>query len=219
VADTGSADALDAFAAAVAHEIRTPLSALSGEVEVALRRERSAAEYREALHRIAGGVAELVDISADLALLGEATGDADARVATPLAAIMSRVRAAYGERGDLAIADGAVADARVAGDRDRVARAIALVIEHALRHRRGHPTVRVDVRATPQGVRLILTAPPSGFWPAAWRTLGEGTDDPAAPLRLRTARRILDRCGGAVRLAPAPDPAADAVHVDLRGPA
>ena len=45
---------LEAFAAAVAHELRTPLAALSGEVDVALRRERSAAAYRDALVRIAG---------------------------------------------------------------------------------------------------------------------------------------------------------------------
>jgi signal transduction histidine kinase len=37
--DTGD---LEVFAAAVAHEIRTPLSAVAGEVEVALRRQRSA---------------------------------------------------------------------------------------------------------------------------------------------------------------------------------
>jgi signal transduction histidine kinase len=34
---------LEAFAAAVAHELRTPLAALSGEVDIALRRDRTAA--------------------------------------------------------------------------------------------------------------------------------------------------------------------------------
>ena len=60
------AEQLEAFAAAVAHELRTPLAALSGEVDIALRRERSAAAYREALARIAASVAELVELTGDL---------------------------------------------------------------------------------------------------------------------------------------------------------
>ena len=67
---------LEAFAAAVAHELRTPLAALSGEVDIALRRERSAAAYRDALARIAASVAELVELTGDLTFLGE-QGDDD----------------------------------------------------------------------------------------------------------------------------------------------
>src|SRR3954465_4629240 len=63
-------DALPAFAAAVAHEIRTPLAAVAGEVDLALCRDRSAAEYREALRRIGEGIADLVEITGDLTLVG-----------------------------------------------------------------------------------------------------------------------------------------------------
>lgn len=55
-----ASDDLEILAAAVAHELRTPLAALSGEVDVALRRDRSPADYRAALVRIAAAVAELV---------------------------------------------------------------------------------------------------------------------------------------------------------------
>jgi signal transduction histidine kinase len=205
---------LDAFAAAVAHEIRTPLTAVAAEVEIALRRDRTAAEYRATLRQIAAGIAELVDISGDLTLFSDAAAeDADAPAAA-LAAVVSRVRAKYAGRDDVVIGDG-LADASVTGDHDRLARAIAAVIEHALRHRRGRPTLRVDAIPTPDGVALVISAGPSGFWPRAWCALEREPDDPATPLRLRTARRILQQCGGVLRLAAAPDPAAEAVHIDL----
>ena len=47
---------LQTFAASVVHELRTPLAAVSGEIELALLRDRTPAAYREALERIADRV-------------------------------------------------------------------------------------------------------------------------------------------------------------------
>jgi hypothetical protein len=44
---------------------------VADEVEFALRRERSPAAYRDALARVAVTIAELVDLTGDLALLGD----------------------------------------------------------------------------------------------------------------------------------------------------
>lgn len=64
--------ALDAnrrFAADAAHELRSPVTAMAGEIEVALRRERSADEYREALQIVQERLVTLSSLTDDLILL------------------------------------------------------------------------------------------------------------------------------------------------------
>jgi two-component system, OmpR family, sensor kinase len=58
--------AQDHFVAEAAHELRTPLTALRGELEVTLRRERSAAEYEEAIRWVMGDVDQLTSLANDL---------------------------------------------------------------------------------------------------------------------------------------------------------
>ena len=211
--EAGPAD-LDAFAAAVAHEIRTPLSAVAGEVEIALRRDRTAGEYREALERIAAGVAELVEMSADLALVGEPPGAPAG--AADLAAVLSRVRARYKGRRDVAIDVEFAAATRVSGDEVHLARAIVLLLEHALRYRKDHAALQLRGSAGGSSGRvcLVIDAPPSGFWPRAWRALSEDPTSGPVPLRLRTASWILAHSGGAVTVDSASG--VERVHVDLQ---
>lgn len=58
------------FFADVSHELRTPATAIRGEAEVALRgRDKSAAEYKEALSRIVSTVAQFAHVIEDLTLL------------------------------------------------------------------------------------------------------------------------------------------------------
>lgn len=57
------------FSADAAHELKTPLTALKGKLEVALSRPRTAKEYEEALTNMKGDVERLISLSADLLLL------------------------------------------------------------------------------------------------------------------------------------------------------
>jgi len=54
------------FVAEAAHELRTPLTALRGELELALRRERSADEYREAIAAALNDTARLERLAGSL---------------------------------------------------------------------------------------------------------------------------------------------------------
>jgi len=207
---------LDLFAAAVAHEIRTPLTAVAGEIEVALRRDRSAEEYREVLRRIATPVSELVAISSDLSLLGGPGTRSPARIVAASARldlILARIAGRYQENGAVRMDVDAAGLVRVAGDEPRLGRAITLVVDHAIRYRRGHARVSVRVVATPGEARIVIDAQPSGFWPHAWEALRRPAAGPADPLRLRTARRILGDAGGDLRLASGSG--ADVVHLVL----
>ena len=199
------------FAAAVAHDIRTPLVAVAGEVELALRRSRTAAEYRAALERIAAGVAELVEISGDLTLLSDPIDPTAPSASAQIDTVLSRIHGRYSGRDDVRIAADDRRGVRVAGDEDHLVRAVALVIEHAVRHRRPGASVSVRGESAPAGlIRLVVDAQPAGFWPPAWRSL---TGDAAAPLRLRTARRILEAYDGALLVAS--DSGTDVVHIEL----
>jgi heavy metal sensor kinase len=60
------------FSGDVSHELRTPVAVLRAEAELALRRERPAEEYRDALRNILTETAQMSDIIEDLLLLARA---------------------------------------------------------------------------------------------------------------------------------------------------
>ena len=224
-----ASDDLEILAAAVAHELRTPLAALSGEVDVALRRDRSPAGYRDALARIAAAVNELVELTGDLTFLGQPI-DADllppktARLETIVARVMER----YASTAEMAFAVEPVATAvHVTGDEALLTRALTLVVEHAVRHRRGDAQVRLRAASAEDSstafgrVDLIVEAAAGAFWPQTWQCLfatpqggGAAARLTAGPFRLRTADRIVRRCGGSLHAASADG--AGGVHIRLR---
>jgi signal transduction histidine kinase len=222
-------DDLELFAAAVAHELRTPLAALSGEVDVALRRDRSAPAYRDALVRILAAVNELVELTGDLTFIGQPS---DAGILPTKKArldeILARVVERYASNADMAFAvDPMTNTVVVAGDEALLTRALTLVVDHAVKHRRGGAQLRlraalVDDASTAFGrVDLVVEAPADAFWPQTWLCLvapaeeGDGAAQlHARPLRLQTADRIVSRCGGSLRSASADG--AGGVHILLR---
>lgn len=65
-------DAQRRFSSDVSHEIRSPLTALRGQIEVALRRDRQAGEYREVLVDSLAEVLRLAKLAEDLMSLARA---------------------------------------------------------------------------------------------------------------------------------------------------
>ncbi len=77
----GALDASRRFASDASHELRGPLTAMLGEVDVTLKRERGAAEYRSALETVRRQAAALVELTSNLMLLTRAQeGRADGLV-------------------------------------------------------------------------------------------------------------------------------------------
>ncbi len=207
---------IETFAAAVVHELRTPLCALSGEVEIALRRDRPAAAYKEALVRIGARIGELIELTGDLALLGsrEDTRQSDAS-AFPLEPVLDALRARFRAMNVTVTAP----DTRSAvnGSGELAARGLTLLVEHAVRHRAAEAAVHVHVDGgTAPEIRLVLDADAPGFLPGTWAYFlaGAGTLSgvpSAGLLRLHAAHRYVTAAGGSVEVT-----GGDAVIVRLR---
>jgi K+-sensing histidine kinase KdpD len=209
---------VETFAAAVVHELRTPLCALSGEVEIALRRERPAIAYREALARIGARIAELIDLTGDLALLGQPPDLSAAAIASPLAITLDAILRRYPVAHVTVDApDGATA---IAGKPELLARGLTLLVDHAVRHRAADARirVRVDTSCLDAHVGLVLDAEPPGFLPQTWDYFTEAGRPlsgvhAAGLLRLHAASRCLTDCGASIELA---SPTLEALVVRLR---
>jgi two-component system OmpR family sensor kinase len=80
------------FAADASHELRSPLTAMLGEVDVALKRERTPEEYRETLRMARQRLQQMAGLTDDLMLLVRAQeGKSGAVAEVPLASMLERV--------------------------------------------------------------------------------------------------------------------------------
>ena len=135
------------FSAEVSHELRTPLSAIVAEAELALRRDRTPAEYLDALAEIAERARQLERtletlLTASRAELAGDRGSADAADVAELA-IESCAPLAESNRIDVDLVRPRV-PVRVGVDRDTAERVLAPVLENACRYGRSRATVEVS---------------------------------------------------------------------------
>ena len=142
---------LSSLSADLAHELRTPINNLRGEVEVSLGKPRSAAEYREALESVLEECVRLSHMIDGLMFLARADSPETQVVRTPLdiprelMAVREFFEPAATEAGvsfEVEAPDGPTVAAL---DRTLVQRALSNLITNALTH-------------TPAGGRIRLTA-------------------------------------------------------------
>lgn len=134
------------FVSDAAHELRAPLTSLRGELELALRRTRTADEYRDALTRAHEDVLALAALADDLLALARARTDArEARASVREAAqrVTELLRGRAKESNITLVTRAADAHVRCAPrDLERVLRNL---VENAIRHAPAGTEVSLDV--------------------------------------------------------------------------
>lgn len=200
------------FISSAAHELRSPLTSLRGELELALRRERSADEYKETIERALADAVTLVTLADDLLAIARSehrtrtTPTEPARVSEILEEAAHMARGNADSRMVEMVVEMEDEDAAVACSRKEVARALRNLLDNAIAHSPVggrvvvHTTARddrVDIAVEdagpgvrPQDVALLFTP--------FWRGDGERAAESGAGLGLSLAREIARAEGGEV---------------------
>jgi signal transduction histidine kinase len=201
------------FSAELSHELRTPISRVIAEVELALRRERDPEDYRAALevvHRSAEQLSRIVDalVAAARAEAGPVKGTSDAyEVAAEATAACAGLAAEY----EIALDLDAPADpVRLGVDPDLAERILQPVVENACRY--GATRVHVSIERRDSTVRYEVTDDGPGvaddegdriFEPGVRGRVGESSHSVGAGLGLALARRLARSVTGDVEAMPA----------------
>jgi two-component system, OmpR family, sensor kinase len=188
------------FSAEMAHELRTPLSGVRAEAELALRGELPR-DVRDSLEQILRGTERMQSVIDTLlkSAPGNAPtipGSASAREAATLA--IDGVRSA-GTRAGVRLALAPVTDElRVGAEEDIVAQALQPLLDNAVRH--AHENVSLSVSRERSEIRFAVQDDGAGPDELDANTLFEPGESSvgSAGLGLALARRLARSCGGEV---------------------
>jgi len=157
-----SVQRIESFTADASHELRTPISVILTSAELALRRQRDAAEYREILEGIVLEAKRMTGLTEDLLALARS----DASKAPPpfelvdlgeLAREVVHDLAASAERGNIGLKveiDAAVPG--VWGNRPALRRVLLILLDNALKHTPAGGSIEVSSAATGGGATISV---------------------------------------------------------------
>jgi two-component system OmpR family sensor kinase len=203
------------FVANASHELRTPLATLKVELELALRRERSADELRQALVSVDDEVDRLSALADDLLVLARSddVGLSVRRVEISVTDLLNRLRDRFDPQHtniEVSVPDGV----RLSGDPERIEQALGNLIDNAIRY--GSVNVTLRASATKQGTELHVQdwGPgfPDGFEEPAFERFTRadpGRAGRGAGLGLSIVRMIAQAHGGDAHAANRPGGGAD----------
>ncbi|MDC0722251.1 sensor histidine kinase [Nannocystis bainbridge] len=208
------------FVANAAHELRSPLTTLYGELSHALRRSRDASEYERAIREALESTSRLRRLTEDLLAVARmgAAGD-EAGEPVDIGELgheaIGLVRHESDAKGVKIEWDGPGAD--VVGRAHDLVRLLRNLLENAVRHTPAGGTVRVHCRPGPARVELSVRDEGPGVPPAEREQIFEafyrgtrerGANDGGTGLGLTIAREIAHAYGGEVVVAAEEGPGA-----------
>lgn len=147
----GSVEANRRFAADASHELRSPLTAMLGEIDVTLKRPRLAADYRESLVVVRERIKQLTEMTEQLMILvraqeGQVVGATEI-VLEPLVHEVAAALAPLAAERNVAVSVGPMHDAVIYADRTLLARVVDNLVRNAVQynHTGGSVTITADV--------------------------------------------------------------------------
>ena len=201
------------FIADASHELRSPLAAVRGEVQVALKRPRDEAEYRESLDVIHDEAKHMSRIVEDLFMLARA--DAGERVVDRVPLYLDElvveccriVRPLAEERGVALTVEPVNGEIEVVGDEVLLRRAVLNLLDNALKYTESGGAVRVAAIRDGDGVRVDVSDTGVGVLPEDVERIFErfyrvdkarSRSDGGAGLGLSIVRWAVEAHGGSV---------------------
>jgi len=198
------------FLADASHELRSPLTLLTSEVELALRRPRTAAEHEQTLRHIGADTSRLVHLTDQLLDL-ERSGTGLANQALASTDLQSAVRRAA-RRGTSAltgtprqVAVGELTAVQVAASAEQLDMVLGNLIDNAVTH--GDGTVRITAAVADRHVLVQISDEgpglPTELIPHAidrFRRADTARTTPGSGLGLALVHRVLTGLGGELRL-------------------
>jgi two-component system, OmpR family, heavy metal sensor histidine kinase CusS len=156
--------ALEEFSADIAHELRTPLNNLMLQTQITLSRERSAAEYQEALHSNLQEVEQLQRMVSDMLFLARADRGMvqirreDVDLEEETRSVTEYFDLAASENDQRIALSGS---ARTSGDRSMIRRALTNLLSNAVRYAPHGTLIRVELSTSSRGEATVDIANPS----------------------------------------------------------
>ncbi len=205
-----SFEAQKSFTADASHELRIPLTILKGEIEVAMRKKRSAEEYRQMLRHSLSAVERMERIVNDLLMLARAdAGQLElAQEVVDFSLLMQEVYQQhlmlYSEK-KIALEADIAEDVQVLGDGSALERVVYNLLNNAYKH--SSAGQRVDVRLYAEGEHAVVEVQDEGpgipqaqqakLFQRFYRSDGaRAREKGGAGLGLAICKRIVDAHGG-----------------------
>lgn len=202
-----------AFVANAAHELRTPLTVIQTTTELALMRERSASEYRDALENIGATVAETSTMIADLLTLARIDAgrqpivQAHVNVGALVTAIADDAAITFPDHPIGTTIDG---EATIEADARLLQRLVANLVENACHYTPPGTPVAITVRPEREWLAVRVRDEGPGIAPAEIEhlferfyrgTSGVASNHRGAGLGLSLVQQIAEAHGGRVGIA------------------